>query len=250
MGITSNIMPTYTEQEWLKTPLGAYLLEQEQALFDSAVSDLFGFNALQLGMPEIDLLRNCRIPFRFKAAPAGTVMLRCDPTQLPFDANSVDLLLMPHGLEFSNNPHDALREAERILLPEGHLVVSGFNPFSLWGIGRLSCSKRGYPWHGKFISLARLKDWLSLLGFEVTGGRMACYSPPFRSVAWMNRCRFMDRAGDRWWPMVGGVYFLVAKKRVAGMRLIRPNWNQSRVARVLVPKPTQKTECQRRQYGQ
>lgn len=238
-------MSTYTEQDWLQTPLGEYLLEQEQALFDGAVADLFGFNALQLGMPEVDLLRNCRIPFRFRAAARGSVTLRCESAQLPFAAHSADLLLLPHALEFSGRPHDTLREAERILVPEGHLVLTGFNPLSLWGARRLFETHGAYPWRGKFISLLRLKDWLALLGFEVIAGRMACYAPPLRNEAWLDRCRFMDGAGDRWWPMLGGVYFLVAKKRVIGMRLIRPNWNNSRVAQVLMPKPTQKTECQK-----
>lgn len=240
---------TYTEQSWLQTPLGEYLLEREQALFDGTVADIFGFNAVQLGMPEADLLRNCRIPSRFKAAVNGSVTLRCEPEQLPFATNSADLLLLPHALEFSGNPHDTLREAERILVPEGHLVISGFNPLSLWGARRLFDKHGEHPWQGKFIPLLRIKDWLALLGFEVVAGRMGCYAPPLRKESWLQRCRFMDGAGDRWWPMLGGVYFLVAKKRVTGVRLIRPSWNGSRVAQVLMPKPTQKTECQKSEYG-
>ncbi len=219
-------------------------------MFDSAVADMFGFNALQLGMPEVDLLRNCRIPFRFRAAPHAATTLCCDSVQLPFAASSIDVLLMPHILEFSPSPHDTLREAERILLPEGHLVLSGFNPISLWGARRLMDKGGEYPWQGKFISLLRLKDWLALLGFEVVAGRMACYIPPVRKESMLQRCQFMDRAGDRWWPMLGGVYFLVAKKRVTGMRLIRPSWNGARVARALIPKPTQKAECQKNKHGQ
>lgn len=238
-------MATYTEQDWLQTPLGRYLLAQEQALFDGTVADLFGFNALQLGMPEVDLLRNCRVPFRFKAARQAAATLQCDSVQLPFAASSIDVLLLPHILEFSSNPHDTLREAERILLPEGHLVLSGFNPLSLWGARRLLDKEGEYPWHGKFISLLRIKDWLALLGFEVVAGRMGCYAPPMSNESWLNRCRFMDGAGDRWWPMLGGVYFLVAKKRVTGMRLIRPQWNGARVARALMPKPTRKAEMQK-----
>jgi SAM-dependent methyltransferase len=244
-----DILPTYTEQSWLQTPLGEYLLEQEQSLFDSAVSDLFGFNAVQVGMPEVDFLRNCRIPFRLRAASQGNVMLRCDSVQFPFATSSADLLLLPHVLEFSPNPHDTLREAERVLVPEGHLVVSGFNPLSFWGARRLFNQDKSFPWQGKYVTLQRIKDWLALLGFEMVAGRMGCYAPPLRKPAWLQRCRFMDGAGDRWWPMLGGVYFLVAKKRVMGARLIRPNWNGPRVAQVLIPKPTQKTEYQKSEYG-
>jgi SAM-dependent methyltransferase len=236
---------TYTERDWLQTPLGAYLLEQEQGLFDAAVADLFGFNAIQLGMPEVDLLRNCRIPFRFRAAELGMATLRCASSQLPFAGSSADLVLLPHILEFSADPHATLREVERVLLPEGHVVLSGFNPVSLWGMRRLLDRSGSYPWGGKFVSLSRLKDWLALLGLEVVAGRMGCYVPPLHNIAWLHRCRFMDGAGDRWWPMLGGIYFLVAKKRVTGMRLIRPNWNGARVAQVLMPRPTQKTELQK-----
>jgi SAM-dependent methyltransferase len=170
--------------------------------------------------------------------------------QLPFAANSADLVVLPHVLEFSSNPHDALREVERILLPEGHLILSGFNPLSLWGARRLLDRSGAYPWRGKFIHLLRIKDWLALLGFEVVAGRMACYAPPLSNESWLKRGMFMDGAGDRWWPMLGGIYFLVAKKRVTGMRLIRPQWQHSRVAQALMPKPTRKAECQKNQHGQ
>ncbi|HQR50211.1 MAG TPA: methyltransferase domain-containing protein [Methylophilaceae bacterium] len=240
---------TYTDQDWLQTPLAQYLLEREQVLYDAVVADVFGFNAMQLGMPQVDLLRDSRIPFRFRASPWGNVPVRCQFTQLPFATNSADLLLLPHVLEYSANPHDTLREAERTLVPEGHLILSGFNPVSLWGMRRLFARQQSYPWSGRFLSLPRVKDWLALLGLEVVAGRMGCYAPPFGKEKWIARCRFMDKAGDRWWPMLGGVYFLVAKKRVAGMRLIRPNWNSSKVVQMLMPKPTQKTECQRTEHG-
>jgi len=237
-----------TETDWFATPLGHYALTCEQQYFDQVVADIFGFNALQVGMPETDFLRQCRIPFHFKAAPQGEVKTFCEPSQLPFATSSIDLLLLPHALEFSANPHQVLREAERVLLPEGHVVLSGFNPFSLWGLHHAFHKHCDYPWNGHFFALQRLKDWLALLGFEVVGGRMGCYAPPLTSERLLARFGFLDRAGDRWWPMMGGVYFLTAKKRVQGMRLIRPNWNSAKVAQVLVPKPTQRAECQKNKH--
>ncbi|HEY8118819.1 MAG TPA: class I SAM-dependent methyltransferase [Methylophilaceae bacterium] len=234
--------------QWLQTPLGEYLQVQEQALFDDAVSDIFGFNALQLGMLELDLLHNSRIPYCFKAdADAGAI--RCDTGQLPFQGNSIDLVLLPHVLEFSANPHQALREAERVLMPEGHVLISGFNPISAWGLKRMTV-KQGYPWRGNFLPLLRIKDWLELLGFELVGVRMACYTPPFSNPSWLNRFQFMDKTADRWWPMMGGVYFIVAKKRVLGMRLIRPTWNKSRLKPSMVPAPTQKNDTQKNKCEQ
>lgn len=225
-----------SESGWLATPLGEYVLECEQEMFDAAVADLFGFNAVQLGFSSIDLLRQCRIPFHL-AASAGEGALKCEFGQLPFATNSIDLMLLPHVLEFAGNPHQVLRDVERSLVPEGHIVVSGFNPVSLWGGRHLFCKRSGYPWQGRFISLGRIKDWMALLGLEVTAGRMACYAPPLKSEKWLAHLRWMDNAGDRWWPMMGGVYFLVARKRVAGIRLIRPQWSGRSVAQALIPRP-------------
>jgi len=84
-----------------------------------------------------------------------------------------------------------------------------------------------------------------LLGFEVTVSQMACYSPPFSKAAWLQRFKFMDKAGGRWWPMMGGVYFIVAKKKVVGMRLIKPKWNKAKFKPSLVVTPTQKGDCQK-----
>lgn len=220
-------MSTQNLEQWFRTPLGEYLLEREQAFFDQAVADVFGFNAVQLGLPGIDFLRMSRIPLRVCAASGNAAGLRADCRQLPLASNSVDLAVLPHVLEFSANPHQILREVERTLMPEGQVIISGFNPRSLWGLKRLSSRRpRGCPWHGEFISLPRLKDWLALLGFEVAAGRLGCYVPPFSTRKWLGRFQFMEQAGDRWWPISGGVYFLQAVKRVHGMRVIKPGWNR------------------------
>jgi SAM-dependent methyltransferase len=135
-----------------------------------------------------------------------------------------------------------LREAERVLRPEGRLLISGFNPGSLWGlrrvvVNRISRNTPTHPWHGRFIHLPRIKDWLALMGFELIGGRMACYAPPLDRAAWLARFSFLESAGDRWWALGGGVYLIHAVKRVHGMRVLmpkreaawlsRPAWAQS-----------------------
>lgn len=229
-------MSTLTRQEWFDTPLGRFLLEREQAYFDQAVADIFGFHALQLGLAEVDLLRACRIAGRFTAGSQGPVRLRADLDYLPLASQSVDLLLLPHVLEFTDHPHQILREAERVLIPDGQLIISGFNPFSLWGIRHFFSAGSGdYPWGGRFLSLPRLKDWLALLGLEVVSGRLCCYAPPVHSEKWLQRLRFLEAAGDRWWALAGGVYFLQARKRVLGMRLIMPSWNEKMTAKALAP---------------
>jgi hypothetical protein len=76
------------------------------------------------------------------------------------------------------------------------------------------------PRAGEFIGYWRLRDWLRLLGFEVEAGRFGCYQPPCRTERWLQRWAWMDRLGDRWWPVLGSLYFLSAVKRVRGMRLV------------------------------
>jgi SAM-dependent methyltransferase len=217
---------------WFETPLGRCLLEREREYFDHIVVDVFGYNALQCGLSQIDLLRASRIPSRWRLGTAGPVSLRADCCDLPIAANSIDLVVLPHVLEFSSDPHQILREVVRVLVPEGHAIISGFNPWSLLGIKRLWPGVRNeVPWNGRFINLPRLKDWLSLLSFDIVGGRMHGYLPPFSQEPWLRRFGFMDAAGDRWWPFAGGVYFLQAVKRVRGMRVITPRWRPAIGAR-------------------
>jgi SAM-dependent methyltransferase len=211
-------------QGWYESDLGRYVLEREMAWFDTVSADLFGFHAMQAGECGIDFLRANRMPQRYCAAVEDGSP-RCRPERLPVASQSLDLLALPHVLEFSPNPHQVLREAERVLRPEGRLLVAGFNPLSLWGLRRvLGRPEAVGPWHGRFIHLNRLKDWLALLGFELAGGRMACYAPPFNRRHWLNRFGCLEAAGDRWWALGGGIYLLHAVKRVHGMRLIAPKW--------------------------
>jgi SAM-dependent methyltransferase len=212
------------------------LLFREQRYFDYAVSDVFGFNAVQLGLPQIDFLRNSRIPLRVSCDVEPSAAVRADAMFLPFESQSLDLLLLPHVLEFSANPHQVLREAERVLRPEGRLVMAGFNPRSLWGVARkVHGGERGYPWNGNFLNISRVKDWMVLLGLDVAAGSMCCYRPPINREKWLRRLRFMEPAGDRWWAMGGGVYFLHAVKRVQGMNVILPQWKTPVRQRLLSP---------------
>lgn len=213
------------QKEWLATPQGRYVTAWEQDKVDSVVADVFGFNALQLGLPQCDLLRANRIPLRQKAGEAGAVDVLCDLTALPFASHSIDLAILPHVLEFHADPHQILREVERLLIPEGQVIILGFNPLSLWGAHRrLAADRTAYPWSGTYLSVSRLKDWLRLLGFEVDRGAFGCYRPPYNQEKWLQRWRFMELAGDRWWGFYGGVYLLRAIKRVRGMRLVGPAW--------------------------
>ncbi len=236
-------------QGWYESDLGRYVLARELDWFDAVSSDLFGFHALQVGECGIDFLRANRMPQRYCAGiEAGSP--RCRPEQLPFATQSLDLLSLPHVLEFSTHPHEVLREAERVLRPEGRLLLAGFNPRSLWGLRRRFARPETVgPWHGHFIALNRIKDWLALLGFELAGGRMACYAPPLNRQIWLNRFGCLEAAGDRWWALGGGIYLIHAVKRVHGMRLIAPKWEGRWRARPAWAQPTrnasQRTDLRR-----
>jgi len=220
---------------WLQTAPGRTLLAWEQAQVDEAVSDLFGFHALQLGMPELNGLQTNRMPHRWLA---GTD-LHCDFEALPFDSASLDLVLLPHSLELACDAHALLREVERVLRPEGRLIVFGLNPASAWGLrqnlGRLK--RHGQPYlpdlgpDGEFIGYWRLRDWLKLLSFGVEAARFGIYRPPLRSEAWLDRWQWIEGVGSRWWPVLGAVYFIQAVKRVHGMRMIGLAKNSRAVAK-------------------
>jgi SAM-dependent methyltransferase len=145
--------------------------------------------------------------------------------ELPFASQSIDLVVLPHVLEFAESPHQVLREVERILIPEGQLIISGFNPASLWGIrqafGRVT-GAHFLPEYAEFISLSRIKDWLKLLGLETNRGHFGCYRPPCKTRKWQQRFAFLEKTGERWWPYFGAIYMIQAIKRVPGMRIIGP----------------------------
>ena len=223
--------------QWFDSEQGKYVLDWELAQFDSAVDDIFGYHALQIGLPEIDFLRENRIPHKTVIGVEEGASVRSRPWELPIASNSVDLVLLPHVLEFSEHAHQILREAERVLMPDGSIVISGFNPVSLWGAKHAFGFKSDhYPWRGKMIGLIRLRDWLKLLSFEHSGGSFGCYAPPFKSAKWLERWKFMEKAGERWWPIAGGAYVVRAIKRTVGMRLVMPSWREWRTsAKALAP---------------
>lgn len=243
--------------DWFKTPPGEYLLAWERERFDHAVANIFGYHALQLGLPELDALGSNRMPHKWlavqgsdsapplgaaqSAGPAASsprIALLTDSSALPFPANSLDLVLLPHALELSIDPHATLREVERVLVPEGRVVITGLNPASLWGLRqrrahfyqRLGYGELFLPEAGEFIGYWRLRDWLRLLSFEVESGQFGCYRPAVSRAVSLERFSWMDKVGQRWWPILGALYFLVAVKRVRGMRLLESSWKTQKAS--------------------
>ncbi|MBL8382738.1 MAG: methyltransferase domain-containing protein [Burkholderiales bacterium] len=234
--------------EWFDTPPGRYVLAWEQDCLDQTVADVFGYFALQVGLPGIDFLRANRIPWRTTCGLDAGSGIVADAHEMPFAAESLDLVLLPHLLETTSEPHQILREVERALRPEGQLVVTGFNPVSLWGLRRALRPAGAPPWDHEFVSVARMKDWLKLLNFEMRGGRFGCYRPPFDSEKWLARFGLLERVGARSWPMTGAVYMVQARKRVAGMRLITPARARARArAGLLAPTVRAAAPCRHSQ---
>jgi SAM-dependent methyltransferase len=227
-------------QDWFDTASGRYLLEWEHTQFERAVADIFGYHALQLGLPALDALVANRMPHRWLAAsqaaapgqPGRQAALLTDFAALPFPAASLDLVILPHTLDNHPDPHATLREVARVLVPEGRVVICGFNPASLWGLRqqrerlhrRLGVGPILLPVLEQSIGNWRLRDWLHLLDFEIEDGHFGCYRPMVKSESWLRRLNWMDHAGSRWWPIFGAVYFLVAVKRVHGVHLLEPVW--------------------------
>lgn len=217
---------------WFEQDLGRSIQALEVDRLRPVLAGLFAVRAAQIGcIGSFDLMNSCSAPSRYLVDVDTSLSTDIQPVcalpeHLPFDSRSIDLALLPHTLDFSDDPHQVLREIERVLVPEGHVVILGFNPVSLWGLRRLFTRKRNrsVPWNANFIGLRRIKDWLSLIHFEVTAGSMLYYRPPIDKPSLQHRLFMLDKMGDRWWPMAAAAYLLVAKKRVVGMTPLRPEW--------------------------
>jgi SAM-dependent methyltransferase len=251
-------------RQWFETPPGRYLLAWERAEFDRAVGDIFGYHALQLGLPELDALQANRMPHKWLAlrepGSADSAVARpalvTDFAALPFEENSLDLVVLPHSLELNLDPHTTLREVERVLVPEGKLVICCLNPASLWGLRqrrahvyrRLGFGELYLPDAGDFIGYWRLRDWLRLLSFEVETSSFGCYRPAFASDKWLDRFAWMDAVGEHSWPIFGAAYFIVAVKRVRGIKMIGPAWKKAkRIATAPVPIANRSTRRDQRE---
>ena len=192
------------------------------------IAGIFGYYALQLGDPHRDLLAPSPVSCRLRIGRAGCCGVRALPDGLPFETGSIDLVIVSHLLEYVSRPQHVVREAHRVLRPEGHLIVLAFSPTSVYGARRLVDLGGGYPWNGRFITPMRLHDWFEVLGFAAGGGAYAGYALP----SWPPAVRgLLEKAGQRWWAVFGSSVLLHAIKRQPAVRLIRPKWERSRRAR-------------------
>lgn len=231
-------------ESWFESRLGQTLLAQEQNSLEEKAAGIFGYHVVQVGSPSphFDLLK--RSPARNRviidrwAGQAG-VGLRADPRYLPLASDSIDGVLLPHTLDFSTDPHQLVREVERVLIPEGKVLLSGFSPWSQWGVGHLFLRRKGgMPWCGNFFSCKRVQDWFSLLGFDLEEVVYLNYRPPLHNQMVMQKLAFLERLGRWAWPLLGSVYIMMAVKRTVTVTPIRTRW---RVKKRVLPTAAEPT---------
>ncbi|NNF60721.1 MAG: methyltransferase domain-containing protein [Gammaproteobacteria bacterium] len=236
-------MSSDVRPEWLTGPMGQALLASETAAVEEALSQVFGLHLLQIGswgQPD-QFIRFARTQRQALVATDGVPGLsaRSRPSRLGIASDSVDAVLLPHTLETDSQPHEVLREVERVLVGEGHLIVIGFNPLSAWGARHLALRRRFPRGTRQLIPEGRMRDWLSLLGMKVEPAIRCGHCAPVDQESVLNRLKWFERAGARYWPRLSGVYVLVARKRVYSVTAMRPQWSRRpRVAGGLVEPTT------------
>jgi SAM-dependent methyltransferase len=226
--------------DWLASEAGRAMLEEQRSLLADILVRAVGYHALQCsvgsGEPLLDATRIRRRHYLGRRDDPGA-SLYGDPASLPFANHSLDLVLLHHSLDFEANPHEVLRETTRVLIPGGTLVVIGFNPFSLWGLARLFRLGSGkLPWLARFLPAQRVHDWLGVLGLELEGYESAHYVMPL-AEAGRRRFSLVERLGRRFWPRRGAFYILVARKRAAMIRPLRPRFALPERSPQVIPVP-------------
>ncbi len=217
-------------QHWYQRRLGRLFGKAEADSLAGILPALFGYHIVALGSPTgCDLLAASPIAHRccldcVQPLAGMVVDVLAEPACLPIATDSVDVAVLPHVLEFVAEPHAVLREVDRILIPEGYAIILGFNPVSLWGGWRLLCTRgRKTPWDAHFLSVGRLRDWLAVLGFEIISVQYSFYRPPWERL--LHRLAFLERLGPKYWPLGGGGYVLLAKKRLSTLTPVKPRWH-------------------------
>ncbi len=228
--------------EWYNSPLGKLCLKRERQLVQQACERFFGYHQLEcLVHPSLPIAEDSLLGHRILAVPQWQPgfpesTLICESHELPLENDSIDLVVLHHTLDLSEDPHQSVREASRVLRSGGHLVIVGFNPYSLWGL--LRWLRRGVePWNLRFLSSSRVEDWLSLLEFRVKRPSLSMIEPPINNSHWLQRLGFMERWVRRLRLPIGAFYVSVAQKQVGGRIMKKPEWRRSRLMGVAGVRP-------------
>ena len=214
-------------KEWLQSPLGEALLQQEARVVEEALDGIFGEQCLQLGMwgdkrTFMRFTRTQRCSLIAESA-VGEPSAIGDLHKLPVESDSIDAILLPHTLDFSDRPHAVLREVDRVLRANGHIVILGFKPGGLWGLRRLIPGAGMPPGADHLISDRRLRDWLQLLDMRIQGVSRYFFRWPLPRNK-VSSSQTWEQRGQTLWPELAACYMLTAQKRVSTLTPVRPVW--------------------------
>ncbi|MGH1461755.1 MAG: class I SAM-dependent methyltransferase [Neptuniibacter sp.] len=230
---------------WFDSDLGQELLAAEKKTADRILATLFGMHLAQFSTdPRIKLYDKSPVTHRFSIIPKlelgiDDCNLVADNAEVPLAHESVDVVLLHHALDFTDSPHQVLREASRILRPGGHVVIIGFNPLSLWGVFRLFSRKKDLPpWCAHFISHRRLSDWLKLLELTELKHITGYHCPPFEKTTLRTRLGCVRNSIKRSPAQNGAFSVLLARKDIAGMTPLRSGWTLRRLINIPVAEPS------------
>lgn len=219
-------------ETWYHQPLGAAVIAAESAKLSTVLPKFFGLHLLQLGgVGQLDWLTSSPIHHRvviqpqISANPQGSVVQGIYD-QLPFRGESIDMILVPHTLEYDASPRTLLTEAWRVLSLDGHLIILGFNPWSLWGLARLfKKHSAGVPWTGHFHSADKVSNWLIELGGAIVLQHSFYYLPPLSTPHTAGEFNWIEKMGQQLFPQTGGIYLLVVQKRTIPLDPLPAKWS-------------------------
>jgi len=223
---------------WFDTPLGAKVLSTERQLVSQYLSRMFGYHILQMGCSAqhsliADSPAGQKIIFSPNQATNGSLAV-ADNEELPLANDIIDVVLIHHALDFTQDSHKLLREATRVLRPGGQLLILGFNPISLWGISKLFRVRSQPPWSGRFISSRRVSDWLKLLELHVEQVDFCLHFMPSK---WSKVVQSVAKTefGSKYKNPFGGAYLILATKQVLPVTPILPRWRPIRTRATALP---------------
>ncbi|MEQ8953056.1 MAG: class I SAM-dependent methyltransferase [Gammaproteobacteria bacterium] len=224
---------------WFQSPQGVAVFQAEKALLAPMLERLFGYHILQVSCGYGNsLIEDSPVGHKIKFAPNFRPGIRgavADNEELPLPSDSIDIVVIHHALDFTDDSHRLLREATRVLRPGGHMFIVGFNPFSSWGLWKLFKRKINIPWRGRFISRRRLSDWLSLLDLHIDRVNGGLHFPPLRFKQLLARAQRWEALGKKLRSPFGGMYCIHCLKQVAPITPILPRWRPLRTRASVIP---------------
>lgn len=214
---------------WQDLPLGNEL----KSLIENEIAEVsrkfFGYHLVRLGHLSSQIeLAACPIKHQVNITSNTQThtSLMGTPTDLPLSENSVDAFLLAHELDFASDPHQILREVDRTIMPNGYLVISGFNPLSLCGLFKYLPLNKGNILHdARFFSCARVKDWLQLLGFEIVDVKHLLFNELFLQRKLMEGSKWNSWC-HQYLSLFTSMYIIVARKREIPLTMVKPKWKR------------------------